>query len=148
MFCYQCQEAAKGVGCTTRGVCGKSPDVSALQDELLWLLKGLSFYGVKARELGVTDPEADLFVAQALFATITNANFDPDRFVALCREAIALRDRLAAGATSAPQGTGISEPRYGANLTTRAVDTSDGRPSTCWSDPSPMLISSMKLPAM
>ena len=97
MFCYQCQEAAKGVGCTTRGVCGKSPDVSALQDELLWLLKGLSFYGVKARELGVTDPEADLFVAQALFATITNANFDPDRFVALCREAIALRDRLAAG---------------------------------------------------
>ena len=95
MFCYQCQEAAKGTGCTIRGVCGKSEDVSGLQDLLIWLLKGLSYYGVKARALGVSDAESELFVAEALFATITNANFDPARMVALIQEAITHRDRLA-----------------------------------------------------
>ena len=94
MFCFQCQETAKNQGCTVRGVCGKTEDVARLQDLLIWLLKGLSFYGVKARELGVSDPEADLFVAQSLFATITNANFDPQRFVKLIHEALDLRDDL------------------------------------------------------
>jgi len=94
MFCFQCQETAKNQGCTVRGVCGKPADVANLQDLLIWLLKGISFYGVRARELGISDPEADLFVAQALFATITNANFDPERFVALAKRALELRDRL------------------------------------------------------
>jgi len=94
MFCFQCQETAKNQGCTVRGVCGKTEDVAQFQDLLIWLLKGLSFYGVKARELGVSDPEADLFVAQSLFATITNANFDPQRFVKLIHEALELRDDL------------------------------------------------------
>jgi hydroxylamine reductase len=94
MFCYQCQETANNTGCTKRGVCGKSAEVAILQDLLLWTLKGLSFYGVKARELDVKDANADLFVAQALFATITNANFDSERFVVLIREALAFRDGL------------------------------------------------------
>jgi hydroxylamine reductase len=94
MFCFQCQETAKNEGCTVRGVCGKTPDTASLQDLLLWLLKGISFYGVKARGLGISDPETDLFVAQGLFATITNANFDPTRFVELNHRAITLRDRL------------------------------------------------------
>jgi len=94
MFCFQCQETAKNQGCTVRGVCGKDADVAHLQDLLIWLLKGISFYGVRARELGISDPETDLFVAQSLFATITNANFDPERFVALAERAIELRDRL------------------------------------------------------
>ena len=94
MFCYQCQEAAKGTGCTVRGVCGKTAEVAALQDLVIWLLKGLSYYGVKARSLGIGDPEADLFVAEALFATITNANFDTQRFARLARKARDLRDRL------------------------------------------------------
>jgi len=94
MFCFQCQETAKNQGCTVRGVCGKPADVANLQDLLIWLLKGISFYGVRAREVGISDPEADLFVAQALFATITNANFDPERFVALAKRALELRDRL------------------------------------------------------
>jgi hydroxylamine reductase len=94
MFCFQCQETAKNQGCTVRGVCGKDADVANLQDLLIWLLKGISFYGVRARELGISDPEADLFVAQSLFATITNANFDPQRFVALAERAIELRERL------------------------------------------------------
>ncbi len=104
MFCYQCQEAARNEGCKLRGVCGKSPDVAALQDLLVWLLKGISFYGVPARAQGISDPETDLFVAEALFATITNANFDPDRFAVLIKEAIARRDALAAR-VALPAGT-------------------------------------------
>ena len=105
MFCFQCQETAKGTGCTSRGVCGKPAEVACLQDALIWLLKGISFYGVKARALGIADPEADLFVAQALFSTITNVNFDADRFVKLANRAVQLRDGLKAqykGAKGAP----------------------------------------------
>jgi len=94
MFCYQCQETAHNTGCTIRGVCGKSAEVAALQDLLLWALKGLSYYGVKARELGVIDSAADLSVAEGLFATITNANFDPDRFVTMVERTLAYRDDL------------------------------------------------------
>ncbi|MBN1579568.1 MAG: hydroxylamine reductase [Anaerolineae bacterium] len=94
MFCYQCQETARGTGCTTRGVCGKTPEVAALQDLTIWLLKGLSFYGVEARKQGISDPETDLFVAEALFATITNVNFDPAYFVDLAKETIRRRDAL------------------------------------------------------
>jgi hydroxylamine reductase len=96
MFCYQCQETARNQGCTRRGVCGKTAEVATLQDLVIWLLKGLSFYGVEARKRGISDPETDLFVAEALFATITNANFDPDRFVELARETVERRDALQA----------------------------------------------------
>ena len=94
MFCYQCQEAARNEGCTVRGVCGKSPEVANLQDVLIWLLKGIAFWAVNGRELGVTSPEADLFVARALFSTVTNVNFDPERFVTWIRRAVELRDAL------------------------------------------------------
>ena len=96
MFCFQCQETARNQGCTASGVCGKSPRVAALQDLLVWALKGISFWGANGRKvLGVVHPETDLFVAQALFSTITNANFDEARFVALIREAIALNTAAA-----------------------------------------------------
>jgi hydroxylamine reductase len=111
MFCYQCQETLKNQGCTVQGVCGKTSDVANLQDLLIWLLKGISFWGVKGREMGVTDAETDLFVAQALFATITNANFDPERFVTLIHQAAALRDALkerAQTACSQQHGQGCS----------------------------------------
>jgi hydroxylamine reductase len=94
MFCYQCQETARNQGCTLRGVCGKTDEVATLQDAVIYLLKGLSVVGAKAREAGIDDPEADLFVAEALFATITNANFDPQRFVELGKQAIAYRENL------------------------------------------------------
>ncbi|MGC9348395.1 MAG: hydroxylamine reductase [Anaerolineae bacterium] len=95
MFCYQCQEAAKNEACTVRGVCGKTPEVSHLQDLLIWLLKGISFWGVRARNnLNIVDPETDLFVAEALFATITNVNFDPERHHAWIKEAVERRDEL------------------------------------------------------
>ena len=94
MFCFQCQETARNQGCTVRGVCGKTEEVSRLQDVLIWVLKGISFYGVKARELDVSDPETDLFVAKSLFTTITNVNFDPAHYVALIEQAIERRDAL------------------------------------------------------
>lgn len=94
MFCFQCQETAKGQGCTVRGVCGKDPQVAALQDLTLYLLKGISILGTQARALGIVDPKADEFVMEGLFATITNANFDPQRFVAWTNQAISLRDGL------------------------------------------------------
>ena len=113
MFCFQCQETTKNQGCTVRGVCGKTDDVAHLQDLLIWLLKGMSFYGVKAREVNASDPEADLFVAQSLFSTITNVNFDPERFVPLVEKALALRDRLKVRFLKAYQqahGLAFSEP--------------------------------------
>ncbi len=112
MFCYQCQEALKNEGCVLSGACGKTADVAALQDLLLWSLKGLSYYGVKARALDVVDPEADLLVAQGLFATITNVNFDPERIAALVRQSLKLRERLKArfeAAYRAEHGQGFSQ---------------------------------------
>ncbi len=96
MFCFQCQETARGQGCTLKGVCGKPANVANLQDLLIWGLKGLSFYGVKARALDLADAETNRFVAQALFATITNVNFDTERFIAWIRETVERRDALRA----------------------------------------------------
>ncbi len=94
MFCFHCQETTNNLNCSVRGVCGKSPEVAVLQDMLVYALKGISLYSVKARELGYSDPETDLFVVQALFATLSNVNFDEARFVELIREAFARRDEL------------------------------------------------------
>ena len=94
MFCYQCQEASRGTACTKVGICGKPPDVAALQDLLIWALKGLSVWGERARELGVSDAAVGKFVAEGLFATITNVGFDADRFVGLINLALAYRDSL------------------------------------------------------
>ncbi len=77
MFCYQCEQTAKGTGCTVKGVCGKSPEVSALLDLLLYSLKGISFYANAARELGVKDLGVDKLVIEGLFVTVTNVDFNP-----------------------------------------------------------------------
>ena len=75
MFCHQCEQAAKGIGCDVLGVCGKKPDVAALQDNLLYGLKGLSMYANEARKLGAKDQEIELSVLEGLFATVTNVDF-------------------------------------------------------------------------
>jgi len=80
MFCYQCQEAAGNEGCTVKGVCGKEPETANLQDLLIWLLKGVSYFGEKANEAGIEDEETSLFVTESLFSTITNVNFDEEWF--------------------------------------------------------------------
>lgn len=96
MFCYQCQETAKGTGCTLRGVCGKTADVSNLQDLLIYTLKGISAYALKAHAAGIATPVEDKFIMEGLFATITNANFDKGYFVELIKKALAVRDALKA----------------------------------------------------
>lgn len=94
MFCYQCQEAMKNVGCNVKGVCGKTAEVANLQDLLVYLLRGIAFWGIRGRDMGVINEETNLFVAQSLFATITNANFDSERFIDLIRQAIEHREAL------------------------------------------------------
>jgi len=81
MFCYQCSQTAKGTGCNVRGVCGKEPTVARLQDNLLYSIKGICAYLYHARELGVSDSEIDAFLESGFFATLTNVNFDPNRFI-------------------------------------------------------------------
>jgi hydroxylamine reductase len=93
MFCYQCEQTANGTGCTIKGVCGKEPEVAALIDLLIYTTKGLSMYAHRLRELGVKDHEIDVFTIEALFTTITNVNFDPERYYPLLMKAAELRDR-------------------------------------------------------
>jgi hydroxylamine reductase len=76
MFCNQCEQAQNGTGCTEYGVCGKGQDVQSLQDTLLYGLKGMAAYAHHARRLGRLDPAVDAFMEEALFATMTNVNFD------------------------------------------------------------------------
>jgi hydroxylamine reductase len=94
MFCYQCEQAAKGTGCTRVGICGKSPIVSALQDLLEHALRTLAVYAVEARRKGITDNEVNAFTTDALFATLTNVNFDDQSTAVLIKKAVELRERL------------------------------------------------------
>ena len=94
MFCYQCQETVKNEGCTVKGVCGKTEETSNLQDLLIYLLNGMAVCADKAKEKGPLDPKYGRFMMEALFATITNANFDSDRIIGMIREALRLRSEL------------------------------------------------------
>jgi len=94
MFCYQCEQTAKGEGCTKIGVCGKQPDVAALQDLLVYALRGLALYAVEGRKVGVRDRGVDVFTCEAAFSTLTNVNFDPERFPTLINRCVALRDQM------------------------------------------------------
>ena len=94
MFCFQCQETAKNTGCTVKGVCGKAEETANLQDLLIYVLKGIAVYGEKLKEVDVLDRETGWFVARGLFATITNVNWDNDRFVAMIREGLKRRDQV------------------------------------------------------
>ncbi|MGD8304087.1 MAG: hydroxylamine reductase [Desulfobacterales bacterium] len=101
MFCYQCEQTAKGEGCTKIGVCGKQPDVAALQDLLTYVVKGLSQVAVEGRRVGVSDQDTNQFISKAIFSTLTNVDFDPQRFVDLIHEAVAKRDTLKAAVRAA-----------------------------------------------
>ena len=90
MFCHQCEQTAKGTGCTVTGVCGKNPEVAALQDLLLHTLKGLSLVAREGRRIGIVDQELDHFTAEALFSTLTNVNFDAQRLAEYIKCAVSL----------------------------------------------------------
>ena len=93
MFCYQCEQTAKGTGCTVMGVCGKSAEVSDLQDLLIHAAKGIAMYAHRARGLGAVDGEIDRFVVEALFTTVTNVNFDNIRMAEMIAQAGVVRSK-------------------------------------------------------
>ena len=109
MFCYQCEQTAKGEGCTVVGVCGKQPDVAELQDLLLYAVKGLSQIAVEGQKVGVRDAGIDRFVCEAMFSTLTNVDFDADRFVKLIRKTVMHRNVLKAKVDAAGGWTDFTE---------------------------------------
>jgi len=113
MFCYQCQETAKGTGCTVSGVCGKNPEVAGMQDLLIYVTKGLAAVATKLREEGKTvGKEVNHRITLNLFTTITNANFDKENITEYIKDTLRIKEEL---------------------LT--KVDNNDGLPeATLWSD--------------
>lgn len=94
MFCYQCEQTAKGEGCSKMGVCGKTPEVAGLHDILIYTLKGMSLLANAGRKAGIVDREINVFTVKALFSTLTNVDFDPVRFPELIEKCVKLRENL------------------------------------------------------
>lgn len=110
MFCNQCEQTAKGVACTQIGVCGKSGDVAALQDLLTYAVQGLSLVAVEARKVNIIDKKVDTFTLQAIFACLTNVDFDPLRFQTWVTTAVTLREELKAKVQAAGGNVTFSSP--------------------------------------
>jgi hydroxylamine reductase len=94
MFCYQCEQTARGTGCDVLGVCGKKPEVADLQDLLLYSLMGLSQVMLEGIRFGIQDRHYGVFTVKAAFSTLTNVDFDPQRFVDLIHQAVGLREEI------------------------------------------------------
>jgi hydroxylamine reductase len=94
MFCYQCEQTAQGIGCTKLGICGKNPNVSSLQDLLIYCLKGLAVIVLEAKKNNLKTPEANIFICKALFTTVTNVNFAEKRIATIITESITLRENI------------------------------------------------------
>ena len=109
MFCNQCEQTAKGTGCSIVGVCGKNEEVADLQDLLIYALQGLSLYANEARQHGIVDEPTDLFTYEAIFSTLTNVDFDPDRFFALINKTIEYRESMKAKVAAAGGKTDFPE---------------------------------------
>lgn len=116
MFCYQCEQTFKGTGCTIQGVCGKQPDVAALQDLLIYSLMGLSQVALDARKKDIIEEKIGVFTVQAAFSTLTNVEFDPERIFKLINEAVSLREALkvrikdSGGSVDYPEGAATLIP--------------------------------------
>jgi hydroxylamine reductase len=94
MFCYQCEQTAKGTGCTIAGVCGKTADVANLQDLLVYKLRELSQLVLEAQKAGSRDEKINVFTAESLFVTLTNVNFDPEAIAVYIRKTAEMHDQL------------------------------------------------------
>jgi len=103
MFCYQCEETARGTGCTVKGVCGKEDHTAGVQDVLIYLCIGISTRNISAIEKGVGNKDAGPFITEVLFATLTNTNFDDDRLKEMIKTAISIRDALPKSGESEPE---------------------------------------------
>ena len=106
MFCYQCQETAKGTGCILKGVCGKDAATARSMDLLLFVVRGIAVAADRLRNSGAeVAHDVDEFVVDALFSTITNANFDRESIERRVERALAVRDALKAKAEA--MGVGL-----------------------------------------
>jgi len=92
MFCNQCEQTAQGKGCTKIGVCGKTDETAALQDLLTYAVQGLSLVAAEGRKIGLVDGEINRFTSEAVFACLTNVDFDPLRFQAWINKTVQLRE--------------------------------------------------------
>ena len=110
MFCNQCEQTAKGIACTTVGVCGKQSDVAALQDLLTHAVQGLSLFAVEGRKAGIVDAETNLFTCEAIFSCLTNVDFDPARFEQMIKKAVSLREAMKAKVAAAGGKTDFANP--------------------------------------
>ena len=126
MFCYQCEQTSKGEGCQTIGVCGKDEATATLQDLLIHAVKGISIYAHRARLLGAADPEIDAFTVQAIFATLTNVNFDPDRVGELVRQVAATRDAARSLYEKASDAAGQTPDEQGGPAAFRPAASMEG----------------------
>lgn len=86
MFCYQCEQTSQGTGCVTMGICGKTPETAVLQDVMVYIVKGISEFAFRARELGCSEKSINEVSLEALFMTLTNVNFDENEHVSYINE--------------------------------------------------------------
>lgn len=110
MFCNQCEQASGGIGCTKVGVCGKSPEVAALQDLLLHQLKGIAAIAVAGARVGVVDQAADEYVMGGLFTTVTNVDFDAEHLAGLIRSGAEVKTALRAKVEAAGGAVPTDDP--------------------------------------
>jgi len=138
MFCEQCEQTASGQGCHQFGACGKSPQVNAIQDLLIYYLRGLAPIALKAKELDIDTHAVDVFTCEAIFATMTNVNFSEKRFVEYLQKAIAHRANLKAQVQQAtdnpPTWAAISdfEPNFEESLVEQGELISISIPQSVW----------------
>ena len=124
MFCYQCEETARGTGCTVKGVCGKEDHTAGVQDVLIYLCKGIAVRNVTALAEGAGNMDAGAFITEALFATLTNTNFDDDRIKALISQAIAIRDALPKSGDNEPDACTWT-PKSDADIAAKAKEIAE-----------------------
>ncbi|HEB49550.1 MAG TPA: hydroxylamine reductase [Desulfobulbus sp.] len=110
MYCNQCEQTAKGIACTKVGVCGKNEEVADLEDVLIHALTGLALFAAEGRKKGIVDPDIDRFTMEAIFSTLTNVDFDPERFVQLINKTVEIRDDLKARVAAAGGKTDFDHP--------------------------------------
>ena len=125
MFCYQCEQTAKGTGCTAFGVCGKDPETSALQDLLIYATLGIGQYAHRARQFGSKNHDADIFVAEALFTTITNVDFDPERLKSSLQKAYSIKEKVKQQYLGACRQSGKTPEELSGPATWKPADSLD-----------------------
>lgn len=124
MFCYQCEETARGTGCTVKGVCGKEDHTAGVQDVLIYLCKGISLRNTAAMEKGSGNKDAGVFITEALFATLTNTNFDDLRLKEMITRAITIRDALPKSGATEPDACTWT-PKSDADIEAKAKEIAD-----------------------